>query len=157
MALGQVKMTNPKDAITSDELQEEQYEGGNRSGRSTPEWWPQYAHNHATGCGDLSGRSSPAWSPQRGAGYDAPRRPFRVWLLSVIFPNGMQVAVMWNRTDRVSHVKNYIELKTSIPRDLQILHQRGVSTPLVDERLLYDSNVRDEAVINLTFCTTSSF
>ena len=67
MALGQVKMINPNDASMSDKLEEEQYDSGNRSGRSTPEWWPQYAHHHATGCGDLSGRSSPVGSPQLGA------------------------------------------------------------------------------------------
>ena len=138
MALGQVKMINPNDASMSDKLEEEQYDSGNRSGRSTPEWWPQYSHHHATGCGDLSGRSSPVWSPQLGAGSDATgcgdlsarsspvwspqlgagsvatRRPFRVWLLSVIIPNGKQINVMWNRKDCVSHVKKYLDRKSVV-------------------------------------------
>ena len=97
------------------------------------------------------------WSLQLGAGSVTPRRPFRVWLLSVIFPNGKQVVVMWNRKDCVSHVKKYLELKTSLPRELQILHKKGVSTPLVDEHLLFNSNVRDEDVVVLSMSPTSSF
>ena len=84
------------------------------------------------------------WSLQLGAGSVTPRRPFRAWLLSVIFPNGKQVVVMWNRKDCVSHVKKYLEPKTGLPCELQILRKTGVATLLVDEHLLFNRNVRDE-------------
>ena len=46
----------------------------------------------------------------------AGHRPFRTWRLLVVFPNGNQVVVMWNRNDSVLHVKDRLEYKIGIPR-----------------------------------------
>ena len=54
---------------------------------------------------------------------------------------------MWNRKDTVLHVKKYLKEKTDVPCQGLISHTKGVSAPLVDEHLLFNSNVRDEDVV----------
>ena len=84
----------------------------------------------------------PVLSESRVDGGRVIRRPFRLWRLFAISPSGKQVVVMWNRNDLISHVKKYLEVKTGLPYELQILRKGGAEKPLVDEHLLYDSNMR---------------
>ena len=85
--------------------------------------------------------------PSRGA---CRSHAFRTWRLFVGSQRGKQIVVMWNRNDRVSHVKKYLELKTGLPCGLQVLRKRGVEKPLVEDRLLYNSSVRDQDTIITT-------
>ena len=112
---------------------------------------------HPTGTVKESAWRLPVLSESRTAGGRVIRRPFRLWRLFAISPSGKQVVVMWNRNDLVSRVKENLELKTGLPYGLQVLRKRGVEKPLVDEHLLYKSNVRDEDVIVASVCETTSF
>ena len=77
--------------------------------------------------------------------------------LIIVFPNGRQIVVMWNKADKVVHVKRKIEEKTGLPCNLQVLQKRGAKQPLVDEHLLASSNTRDEDVVILSVSQTSSY
>ena len=38
--------------------------------------------------------------------------------LIIVFPNGRQIVVMWNKADKVVHIKHMIEAKTNVPCEL---------------------------------------
>ena len=97
-----------------------------------------------------------AGRPESGS-YGGGRRPFRLWRLFVVSPSGKQVVVIWNRDDLVSRVKENLELKIGLPYGLQVLRKRGVEKPLVDDHLLYKSNIRDGGVIVASVYETTSF
>ena len=63
---------------------------------------------------------------------------------------------MWNRNDSVSHVKDRLEDKIGIPRAQQVLQLAGVASPLLDGCKLVEYNMKDEAVIRLSFATTEA-
>ena len=75
--------------------------------------------------------------------------------LIIVFPNGHQIVVMWNKADKVVHIKHMIEAKINVPCELQILQKRGALDPLVDEHLFTGSNTRDEDVAVLSVVQTS--
>ena len=83
-------------------------------------------------------------------------RPFRTWRLLVVFPNGKEIVVMWNRNDSVLHVKDRLENKIGIPRTQQVLQLAGVASPLLDGCKLVEYNMKDEAVIRLSFATAEA-
>ena len=64
---------------------------------------------------------------------------------------------MWNCKDTVLHVKKYLEEKTGVSCQEQILQRSGTGITLVDEHLLFDSNMTDEHVVILSVSQTSSF